>query len=69
LAPIIGTNTDFESLLLDRGPLVAPYLVAGNKLRMLKEIHVSDKSLNMVNQLNQLIQFETKLAKIVDLFF
>lgn len=66
LVPVIGTNTGFESLLLNRGPLIAPHLVAGNKLRMLREIHIAKKALNTVNQLNK---FETRLAKIIDVIF
>ncbi|MDG1279042.1 MAG: hypothetical protein P8O16_17315 [Algoriphagus sp.] len=67
IAKIGVLESDEVNLLINRGPLLAPHLVAGNKMRMQNEIYIhSSRTIEKKSELNSWLNY---FSNLIDLIF
>lgn len=64
---IIALDPEFEQKIKDRGPFTSEHIVAGNRIRMNKELNVAKEARD--NKLKNLTSSDKSIAKLIDLFY
>lgn len=64
---IIDFDPEFEKTIKARGPFTSDHIVAGNRIRMNKELNVAKEARD--NRLKNLTSTDKSIAKLIDLFY